>query len=160
MSKLPTYNISLRSFPYLWLIKLGDFFRSFRSIINVLQQIVRFDYATIWNANAFGKWRNYNDPNSLPPSVTIQGTLEEWQSWGSDENGKPKRWPAGRFKQKTIDVAVKEISELYPKTLIIVTTMKHGTCYWLYIRYTFDKYTLEYYFKRTGREIHSLDQFF
>jgi len=82
----------------------------------------------LWNANAFGKSQDYTDPNSLPPNATIQGNLEDCQSWflGSDDEGKPKRWAAGRFKQKVIDVAIKEISELYPKTLITITTMKKG----------------------------------
>lgn len=113
--------------PYVFHLK--ERFYSFR--LSELGQ-VRSKYAItllkLWNANAFGKWRDYSDPDSLPPSVTIQGSLEDWQSWflGSDENGKLKRWPAGRFKQKVLDVAVKEIAELYPKTIITITTMKKG----------------------------------
>lgn len=121
------FSFSSKVAPYVFELKKN--FYSFKlSELGKIKSKYTISLLKLWNANAFGKWRNYNDPNSLPPSVTIQGTLEDWQSWflGSDENGKPKRWPAGRFKQKTIDVAVKELSEIYPKTLITVTTMKHG----------------------------------
>lgn len=53
--------------------------------------------------------------------ITIKGTLEDWQGWflGAD-----RRWPAGRFMQKAIDVA---IDELYQKMGLVftVTTLKH-----------------------------------
>lgn len=53
--------------------------------------------------------------------ITIKGTMEDWQGWFL---GKDKRWPAGRFMQKTINVA---IDELYQKMGLVftVTTLKH-----------------------------------
>ena len=121
------FSFSSKIAPYVFELKRN--FYSFKlSELCRIKSKYTISLLKLWNANAFGKWRDYSDPNSLPPSVTIQGTLEDWQSWflGADEYGTPKRWPAGRFKQKALDVAIKEISELYPKTLITVTTMKHG----------------------------------
>lgn len=82
----------------------------------------------LWNANAIGKWRDQNDPSSLPPAATIKGSLTDWESWflGSDDDGKPIKWPAGRFKQKAIDVAIKELGSLYPQTMINVLRLTHG----------------------------------
>ena len=60
--------------------------------------------------------------------ATIKGSLEEWQSWflGTDEDGKPKEWSAGRFKQRVLGVSMKELGELYPKTIFFLTTEKEG----------------------------------
>lgn len=113
--------------PYIFHLK--ERFYSFKlSELSRVRSKYTITLLKLWNANAFGKWRNYNDPNSLPPSVTIQGSLEDWQSWflGSNENGKPKKWPAGRFKQMVLNVATTEIAELYPNTLITLTTLKNG----------------------------------
>lgn len=53
--------------------------------------------------------------------ITIKGSLNDFQGWflGAD-----RRWPAGRFVQKVIDVA---IDELYQKLGLVftVTTLKH-----------------------------------
>jgi hypothetical protein len=109
--------------PYVFQLK--ERFYSFR--LSELSQ-VRSKYTLalmkLWNANARGKWSDRDDPNSLPPAATIEGKLEEWESWflGSDEKGKPIKWPAGRFKQNAIDVAVKELGRLYPNSLITITT--------------------------------------
>lgn len=77
----------------------------------------------LWNAYGMGKW----DPehHQLPDAV-IQGSLEDWESWfiGVDDKGKPKHWPAGRFRQNALDVAIKEIGKLYPN---IVTTLETHT---------------------------------
>lgn len=72
----------------------------------------------LWNANSMGKLRN----------ATIQGDMEEWQSWfiGSDEEGKPKHWTASRFKQQVLRVALKELGELYPETVFTLTTITNG----------------------------------
>lgn len=52
--------------------------------------------------------------------ITIKGSLNDFQGWflGAD-----RRWPAGRFMQKVIDVA---IDELYQKLGLVftVTTLK------------------------------------
>lgn len=53
--------------------------------------------------------------------ITIKGSMEDWQGWFL---GAERRWPAGRFMQKAIDVA---IDELYQKMGLVftVTTLKH-----------------------------------
>lgn len=84
----------------------------------------------LWNANA-GKWNDYNQPNSFPPNLYLTGSLEDWESWflgynDEDDDEKSIRWPAGRFKSKVLNVALKEISELYPKSNIVLTTKKNG----------------------------------
>lgn len=83
---------------------------------------VRSKYALtllkLWNANSMGKLKK----------ATIKGSLEEWESWflGSDDEGKPKRWSAGRFRQRVLSVAMKELGELYPKTIFYLVTEKKG----------------------------------
>ncbi len=47
---------------------------------------------------------------------------------GYDENGKAKRWPAGRFKQMALDIALKEAGLLYPNMIFTITTLKQGRC--------------------------------
>lgn len=83
----------------------------------------------LWNANA-GKWNDYNQPNSFPPNLYLTGSLEDWESWflgyNDEDDEKSIRWPAGRFKSKVLNVALKEISELYPKSNIVLTTKKNG----------------------------------
>ncbi|WP_269448422.1 replication initiation protein [Limosilactobacillus fastidiosus] len=75
----------------------------------------------LWNAKGKGVW----NPRDLP-TVTIEGTLEEWESWflGSDDKGHPKQWPAGRFKQKVLTVAIKELDRLYPNAYYDLQTIK------------------------------------
>ena len=85
----------------------------------------------LWNANA-GKWNDYTDPNSLPPNLYLTASLEEWESWflgytiDKEKKKHPVRWPAGRFKQKVLDVALKELADLYPKSTITLTPDKRG----------------------------------
>lgn len=83
---------------------------------------VRSKYALtllkLWNANSIGKLKK----------ATIKGSLEDWQSWflGTDDEGKPKRWSAGRFRQRVLGVSIKELGTLYPKTVFSLTTEKQG----------------------------------
>lgn len=83
---------------------------------------VRSKYALtllkLWNANSMGKLNK----------ATIKGSLEEWESWflGTDDNGQPKKWSAGRFRQRVLGVSTKELGNLYPKTIFSVTTIKNG----------------------------------
>lgn len=83
---------------------------------------VRSKYALtllkLWNANSMGKLQK----------ATIKGSLEDWQSWflGTDNDGKPKKWSAGRFRQRVLGVSLKELGELYPKTAFFLTTEKEG----------------------------------
>jgi plasmid replication initiation protein len=113
--------------PYVFQLK--ERFYSFR--LSELSQ-VRSKYTLalmkLWNANALGKWSDRDDPNSLPPAATIEGSLEDWESWflGSDEKGNPIRWPAGRFKKDCLNVAVKELARLYPNSVITVTAHTKG----------------------------------
>ena len=61
-------------------------------------------------------------------NATIKGTLEEWESWflGSDNEGKPKKWSAGRFRQRVLSVSIDELGKLYPKNLFELTVEKSG----------------------------------
>lgn len=72
----------------------------------------------LWNANSKGK---------LTQAI-IKGTIEEWESWflGSDDEGNPKKWSAGRFKQKVLMVSINELGTLHPKTSFDLTTIKAG----------------------------------
>lgn len=85
--------------------------------------LVRSKYTLImlklWNANANG-WRNYDEPGSLPPNAKITGSLDEWESWflNTDNDGVTTHWTAGRFRQKVLDVALKELATLYPRVSI------------------------------------------
>ncbi|WP_242458435.1 replication initiation protein, partial [Ligilactobacillus salivarius] len=85
----------------------------------------------LWNANA-GKWNDYTDPNSLPPDLHLTASLEEWESWflgytvDKKKKKHPVRWPAGRFKKYVLEVALKELAELYPKSTITLTPTKRG----------------------------------
>lgn len=67
----------------------------------------------LWNANCMGKLSN----------VTIQGTLEDWQSWflGSNEDGNPKKMSAGRFKSSVLNRACEELERLFPITISLTT---------------------------------------
>lgn len=80
----------------------------------------------LWNANANG-WRDYNDPNGLPPAATISGTLDEWEDWflNVDKDDQPVRWPAGRFKQNVLDRALTELERLYPKVMMSLEIQKY-----------------------------------
>ena len=85
----------------------------------------------LWNANA-GKWNDYTDPNSLPPDLHLTASLEEWESWflgytvDKKKKKHPVRWPAGRFKKYVLEVALKELAKLYPKSTITLTPTKRG----------------------------------
>lgn len=72
----------------------------------------------LWNANSMGKLNK----------ATIKGTLEEWESWflGSDNEGKPKKWSAGRFRQRVLSVSIDELGKLYSKNLFELTVEKSG----------------------------------
>lgn len=79
----------------------------------------------LWNANGFGNWKPQH--NELPDAV-LDGSLEEWESWflGSDDEGNPKHWSAGRFKQNVLRVALKEIDRLYPNVQYVPKEYKEG----------------------------------
>lgn len=81
----------------------------------------------LWNANKLGKWRPQSNPQSLPKAV-IKGSLEDWESWflGSDNKGKPKHWPAGRFRQQVIEPVKKDLERAYPNVLFDYDILKNG----------------------------------
>ncbi|WP_290079621.1 replication initiation protein [Lactobacillus taiwanensis] len=123
------FRFSSQVAPYIFHLK--EKFYAFRlSELSRVRSKYTLALLKLWNANSFGKWRDYNDPESMPPDAVIQGSLEDWQSWflGYDENGKAKRWPAGRFKQMALDIALKEAGLLYPNMIFTITTLKQGRC--------------------------------
>jgi len=67
----------------------------------------------LWQANMMGVDQ---------PHVTIEGTLDDWEGWllGDD-----RRWPAGRFKRDTLDVALDELEAKFGVS-VIVTVQKRG----------------------------------
>lgn len=85
----------------------------------------------LWNANA-GKWNDYTKPNTLPPNLYLEASLEEWESWflgytlDKKKKKHPVHWPAGRFKKYVLDVGLKELAELYPKSNIVLEAIKKG----------------------------------
>ena len=86
----------------------------------------------LWNSTVMEKWPNYSDLHRKIPDLYLNASLEEWESWflgytiDKEKKKHPVRWPAGRFKQKVLDVALKELAELYPKSTISITPTKRG----------------------------------
>ncbi|NXZ96052.1 RepB family plasmid replication initiator protein [Lactobacillus salivarius] len=86
----------------------------------------------LWNSTVMEKWPNYSDPHRKIPDLYLNASLEEWESWflgytiDKEKKKHPVRWPAGRFKQKVLDVALKELADLYPKSTITLTPDKRG----------------------------------
>lgn len=73
-----------------------------------------------WRANHLNV---YLAPNRMPKAV-IQDDLDNWQKlfMGTD-----KRWTPGRFRQKVLDVAIDELSRLYPDVYFSLETRKEGS---------------------------------
>ena len=86
----------------------------------------------LWYSTVMEKWPNYSDLHRKIPDLYLNASLEEWEScflgYTIDKEKKkhPVRWPAGRFKQKVLDVALKELADLYPKSTITLTPDKRG----------------------------------
>ena len=86
----------------------------------------------LWNSTVMEKWPNYSDLHRKIPDLYLNASLEEWESWflgytiDKEKKKHPVRWPAGRFKQKVLDVALKELADLYPKSTISITPTKRG----------------------------------
>ena len=86
----------------------------------------------LWNSTVMEKRPNYSDPHRKIPDLYLNASLEEWESWflgytiDKEKKKHPVRWPAGRFKQKVLDVALKELADLYPKSTITLTPDKRG----------------------------------
>ena len=121
------FSFSRKVAPYV--LQLKEKYYSFRlSELSRVRSKYTMSMMKLWNAKADGIWRDYSDPSDLPPNATIKGDLEEWESWflGSDDKGQPIRWPAGRFKKDCLNVAIKELERLYPRTAIEITTFTAG----------------------------------
>lgn len=106
--------------PYIFQLK--ESFYSFKlSELAIVKSKYTLTLMKLWNARGRGVWNPRNLPNA-----TIEGSLEEWESWflGSDDKGNLKQWPAGRFKQKVLMVALKELDRLYPNVMYDLLPIK------------------------------------
>lgn len=98
--------------PYIFQLK--EQFYSFKlSELSKVRGKYTLTLLKLWNANCMGKLSN----------VTIQGTLEDWESWflGSDEDGNPKKMSASRFKASVLIRACEELEQIYPVTISLTT---------------------------------------
>lgn len=111
------FQFSKKVAPYVFELKQNFYSFKLSELANVRSKYA-LTLLKLWNANSMGKLED----------TTIRGSLEEWQSWflGSDDEGKPKTWSAGRFRQRVLGVSIKELGELYPKKIFYLTTEKHG----------------------------------
>lgn len=82
----------------------------------------------LWNANTFERWNYENRKNVPMPRAIINGSLQEWEEWflGHDEDDNPIEWPAGKFKQKVLGVAINELESRYPNAKFKLVTWKNG----------------------------------
>lgn len=111
------FQFSKKVAPYIF--ELRQNFYSFKlSELSNVRSKYALTLLKLWNANSMGKLKK----------ATIKGSLEEWQSWflGSDKDGEPKKWSAGRFRQRVLGVSINELGKLYPKTIFYLTTRKNG----------------------------------
>ena len=109
-----------------FVFQLKEHFYSFKlSELSRVRSKYTLSLMKLWNAKGPGLWKP--EHNQLP-DARIEGSIEEWESWmlGSDDDGNPKHWPAGRFKQKVLNKAINELGDLYPKTIFTLTTIKNG----------------------------------
>lgn len=111
------FQFSKKVAPYVFELKQNFYSFKLSELSNVRSKYA-LTLLKLWNANSMGKLKK----------ATIKGSLEEWQSWflGSDKDGEPKKWSAGRFRQRVLGVSIKELGELYPKTFFYLTTEKNG----------------------------------
>ena len=111
------FQFSKKVAPFVFELKQN--FYSFKlSELSAVRSKYSLTLLKLWNANSMGKLKR----------ATIKGTLEEWESWflGTDKDGKPKKWSAGRFRQRVLGVSMKELGKIYPKTIFYLTTEKTG----------------------------------
>lgn len=111
------FQFSKKVAPYVFELKQN--FYSFKlSELSGVRSKYTLTLLKLWNANSIGKLKK----------ATIKGSLDEWESWflGSDDDGKPRKWSAGRFKQRVLAVSMDELGERYPKTVFYLTTEKTG----------------------------------
>lgn len=111
------FQFSKKVAPYVFELKQN--FYSFKlSELSGIRSKYTLTLLKLWNANSIGKLKK----------ATIKGSLDEWESWflGSDDDGKPRKWSAGRFKQRVLAVSMDELGERYPKIVFYLTTEKTG----------------------------------
>lgn len=103
--------------PYVFQLKEHYYSFKLSELTNVKSKYT-LSLMKLWNAKSVGKLH----------TVVISGSLDDWEGWllGSDTNGKPKHWSAGRFKQKALNVAINELDKLYPKIVIMLTDIRDG----------------------------------
>lgn len=111
------FQFSKKVSPYIFELKQNYYSFKLSELANVRSKYT-LTLLKLWNANSLGKLKK----------ATIKGSLAEWQSWflGTDDEGKPKKWSAGRFRQRVLGVSLKELGELYPNTAFFLTTEKEG----------------------------------
>jgi len=111
------FQFSKKVAPFIFELKKNYYSFKLSELANVRSKYA-LTLLKLWNANSMGKLKR----------ATIKGTLEEWESWflGSDKEGQPKKWSAGRFRQRVLGVSIKELGELYPKTIFNLNVEKHG----------------------------------
>lgn len=109
-----------------FVFQLKEHFYSFKlSELSRVRSKYTLSLMKLWNAKGSGPWKP--EHNQLP-DVRIEGDVQEWESWmlGSDDDGNPKKMSAGVFKRDVLNRALKELSNLYPKTMFTLTTIKNG----------------------------------
>lgn len=91
------FRFSQSAVPYVYELRKNFYSFKLRELANIKSKYSLI-MMKLWQANKMG---NQSD-------VTIKGTMEDWQSWFL---GDRKRWSAGRFKQRVLDVAIKELGD-------------------------------------------------
>lgn len=111
------FQFSKKVAPYIFELKKNYYSFKLSELANVRSKYA-LTLLKLWNANSFGKLKD----------ATISGSLEEWESWflGTDKNGNPKRWSAGRFRQRVLATSMKELQTLYPTTHFFLSVNKTG----------------------------------
>ncbi|HJE40451.1 MAG TPA: replication initiation protein [Limosilactobacillus reuteri] len=111
------FQFSKKVAPFIFELKQNFYSFKLSELANVRSKYA-LTLLKLWNANSIGKLKK----------ATIKGDLEEWESWflGSDKEGKPRKWSAGRFKQRVLNTSIEELGRLYPKTIFYLTTEKNG----------------------------------
>lgn len=110
--------------PYVFQLKKN--FYSFKlAELVVVRSKYTLTLMKLWNAKGHGTWKPTH--NQLPDAV-IEGALEDWEAWflGSDDDGKPKRWTASRFRQQVLTKAINELDRLYPRVHYALQVIKNG----------------------------------
>lgn len=116
-SGLTEFRFSEDVVPFVFQLK--EHFYSFKlSELSRVKSKYTLSLLKLWNANSIGRLRD----------ATIKGDLIEWESWllGSDDSGKTRTMSAGVFKRDVLNRALKELGNLYPKTIFSLTTIKDG----------------------------------